>query len=150
MVKFKLGFTMTAETLFGMLSKMLPIEDLTVEEIAAPTMEEKINQLHVNLKHANALSSIKRKKYARRPAHPMDLTKGINRIILDLLEQGPHTAIQMKEALVTSGHGYSPNSIGSRLQSLEEKGIVKRKGDGTWKLLAYSLPPIGMTEDGQK
>lgn len=35
-VKFKLGFTVSAETLFTLLSKMLPIDDLSVEEVVEP------------------------------------------------------------------------------------------------------------------
>ena len=41
-VKFKLGFTVSAETLFGLLSKMLPIEDLSVEEVLS-----EVERLHV-------------------------------------------------------------------------------------------------------
>jgi hypothetical protein len=40
-VKFKLGFTIDAETLFGVISKFLPVEDLVVEELAPPTPEPK-------------------------------------------------------------------------------------------------------------
>ena len=32
-VKFKVGFTMSAETLFGIIAKFLPVEDLHVEEV---------------------------------------------------------------------------------------------------------------------
>jgi predicted DNA-binding protein YlxM (UPF0122 family) len=32
-VKFQIGFTITSETLFAMMSKFLPIEDLSVQEI---------------------------------------------------------------------------------------------------------------------
>ena len=35
MIKYKLAFTIDSETLFGILSKFLPIEDLTVEEARA-------------------------------------------------------------------------------------------------------------------
>ena len=41
-MKFKIGFTIDGETLFGMLSKMLPIESLSVEEIVPkPTLAER-------------------------------------------------------------------------------------------------------------
>jgi hypothetical protein len=33
-VKFKIGFTIDAETLFGIMAKFLPLEDLAVEEVA--------------------------------------------------------------------------------------------------------------------
>ena len=41
MVRFKIGFEIGAETLFGMLSKMLPIDNLSVEEIV-PIKTERV------------------------------------------------------------------------------------------------------------
>jgi DNA-binding transcriptional ArsR family regulator len=155
MAKFKIGFDVDAETLFDMMAKFLPIDNLTVEELTPPPRPDpairfdKRFDLPKGISKQHTLPSTKRKKYARnKPSIPMDLTKGINRIILDLLEHGPHYAVEFKKPMANAG--YSPNSVGSRLQSLEEKGIIKRTGDGKWKLLSHSLPPIGMSEVGRE
>ena len=36
-MKFKIGFTIAGETLFGLIAKFLPIEDLSVEELVDKT-----------------------------------------------------------------------------------------------------------------
>ena len=49
-VKFKLGFTVSAETLFTLMSKLLPIEDLSVEEvIERPPVPAHLDQLDIRL-----------------------------------------------------------------------------------------------------
>ena len=69
----------------------------------------------------------------------MDLTTGINRIIMDALSDGKfHRAVEMKLALKAGG--YSENSVGSRLQNLERHGVVEQIGDGTWRLTEKYLP----------
>lgn len=129
MVKFRIGLTVSAETLFGMLAKFLPVEDMQVEELAPkqPTVPKMS-------KVAALVGRVEKPKRKRKPSKPMDLQAGINGIITAILADGkPHRAVELKPLL--QRRGFSPNSIGSRLQSLQEHGIVDKLGDGTWRLV---------------
>ena len=133
MVKFKVGFTITPEVLFGIIAKVLPVEDLHIEQIVetpAPTQPTLSPDWNRDWKLAKPKHKVKKLK--REPTRPMDLEKGINAIIIKLLRTGPCKAVELKEHLVAGG--YSPNSVGSRLQNLEEHGIVEKWKDGTWRL----------------
>lgn len=136
-MKFKIGFTIEGETLFRMLSKFLPVDDLQVEELA-PTAPVSAPPLPHDWTPgwSKQIAKPVRKKprpYKRRPAKPMDLKTGINRVIVEALADGqPHRAAELGPLLVSSG--FAANSVSSRLQSLEQHGIVKRIGDGTWML----------------
>ena len=141
-VKFKVGFTIDAETLFTLAGKLLPIKDITIEELIErpdPNMARiaKVEQL--------VARKLKR-KYKREPRRPMDLTTGINLIIMDALsDRLPHRAVEMKLALKAGG--YSENSVGSRLQNLERHGVVEQIGDGTWRLTEKYLPESLRSDD---
>jgi hypothetical protein len=126
-VKFKIGFTMDAETLFSMISKFLPVQDLHVEEVIERPAPEFVPSIK-----PKSITQYKPKQ-KRRSSKPLDLKVGINRIIIEAMADGePHRAVEFKPLLEKGG--YSPNSVGSRLQNLEYHGIVGRLGDGTWRL----------------
>ena len=127
MVRFKIGFEIGAETLFGMLSKMLPIDNLSVEEIVPIKTERVITGVKA---HPQIRSPTARKK---RHSNGLDLKKGINGVMLAVLNDGqPHRATELRPLVKAAG--FSSNSVGSRLQALREKGVVKQIGDGTWRL----------------
>ena len=140
MVRYKIGFEIDAETLFGMLAKMLPIDNLSVEEIAppAPVLRERIPTPHLDkalglttVMHQSETPPIRRRR--RRIGKETNLKQGINRILMEVLADGqPHHAATMRGPLKTAG--FSENSVGSRLQALRQKGVVKQIGDGTWQL----------------
>lgn len=120
-VKFKVGMTISAETVFSILARLLPIENLTVEEVLE--RPHPIEQFTPRLKHMH--------KVKRKSAIPMRLDAGINRIILEFMADGKrHRANDIRPLLIAGG--YSANSIGSRMQALQVKGILKQWGDGTW------------------
>lgn len=126
-MKFKIGFTIDGETLFGMLSKMLPIESLSVEEIIpsrAPLAERAI-ELHQK-------RFPKPQKYKRKSPGP-SLERGINLAIITALADGPKTAIELQPKVKAAG--FSQNSVNSRLEALRKHGLVGRIGDGRWRLL---------------
>ena len=128
-VKFKIGFTITPEVLFGIIGKVLPLENMHIEQVVeTPAPDPKWYPAPVKLAKPRA-----RGIHAKRAPNPMDLTKGVNKIIMDILKDGPHKAIEMRDTLRKTT-SYSPNSIGSRLQSLERNGVVVRMGDGRWVL----------------
>lgn len=128
MVKFKVAFTITAETMFSMLSKFLPVEDLTVEEMVPKPVSA---QPKLARQFVRDTPKLKRK---RSPSRTFDLNSGINRIIMELLADGQtHKAIEIKPLLKKAG--FSANSVGSRLQALREKGIVEQMGKGAWRAI---------------
>jgi hypothetical protein len=128
-VKFKIGFTIAGETLFALMSKMLPIENLSVEELApaskTPLADQTIER--------NQKKFLPRKKQVNKRASPgPSLTRGINAIIVTQLTDGPKTASEMQPKIKEAG--FSPNSASSRLEALQNYGIVERVGDGRWRL----------------
>lgn len=144
-MKYKVTLDIHGEPLIRLLARYAPFDITGVEELPPepldPVMSKGIGKQH-------ALPPIRRKKWARKASIPMDLKAGINRIILEMLEVGPRHASDFKKPV--SNAGYSPNSVNSRLGKLEAKGIVKRVGNGTWKLLTQSLPPVDITGAGQE
>lgn len=134
-VKFKIAFTINAETLFTLASKLLPIDDLTIEEL----IERPDPNVARIAKVEQLVARKPKRKYKRKPSKPMDLTTGINRIIMDALsDRLPHRVVEIKPALKAGG--YSENSVGSRLQNLEKHGVVEQMGDGMWRLAEKYLP----------
>jgi predicted methyltransferase len=126
MVKFKIAFTIKAQTLFALISRTLPdLEDLLVEEIIEKpqTIEEKFLG-SAPVKVMNKPKS----KHAK-----FNLNIGLNKIIVQILSDNKvHHTNDFIE--LVSKTEYSINSIGSRLASLEEYGVVKNAGKGKWEL----------------
>ena len=120
-VNFKVGFTISGETLFALIAKMLPIENLEVEEIPAHKPPTK----PIALPH--------RKPQARRKNNPMRLKMGINGIVLTAMKDKPMKAQELQPLIKAAG--YSVNSINSRLEALRIKGIIARVGDGRWRVV---------------
>ena len=75
MMKFRIGFEIDAEALFGMLAKMLPIDNLSVEEIV-PHHDLKAQ---IKTLGQDSLLPHKRTPTARKKRHSngLDLKKGI-------------------------------------------------------------------------
>ena len=124
-VKFKIGFQIDAETLFGIIAKFLPLDNLSVEEVV-----ERPHAHTPRLAAAPKLAAPKPK--LKRNSKPPNLERGINAIILGALVDGePHPPIDMKNAIIAHG-GYSPDSLSSRLVSLIQQGHVVRAGHGKY------------------
>jgi hypothetical protein len=135
MVKFKIRFVVPAETLFSLMAKMLPIEDLHVEEVIERPDQSPNAMFLKGVEIAKKFEKAVRKPTLRKKRqNRLDLDNGINAILIDILKDGvPHRAVEMK-APVKAG-GYSENSVGSRLQSLREQGVVEQTGDSQWRLI---------------
>jgi hypothetical protein len=76
-VKFKIGFTIDAETLFGLISKFLPLENLSVEEVAlrpAHAAPPRLSKIAERVERA--------KPKQKRASRGMDLKAGVNRIMV--------------------------------------------------------------------
>jgi hypothetical protein len=124
-VKFKVGFTIGSETLFAMIAKMLPIEDVSIEELAPIKADRVITGIRAH-------PQIARKK--KRDRGGPRLNMGINAIIMAELKEGPKREIEMRPKIKAAG--FSENSTSSRLEALRGHGVVTRVGDGRWKLNA--------------
>lgn len=122
-VKFKVGFTMSAETLFSIIAKFLPIEDLQVEEIE-PSRPLKV------AKPARLIGADPRR--ANRHTGPM-LEGGVNKVILDALEDGRvHRYSALKKAVGAAG--YAGSGIGSKLGRLRELNLIHQPDVGLWQI----------------
>jgi hypothetical protein len=136
MTKFKVAFTMDAKTLFLIVSKMLPIEDLKVEEkLDEAELKAALHSLAPKAERAKLAQPSPKPKFAKsKPSIPFSPDKGINKILLDYLAKRPHKSIELRKPLQEAG--YSANSVGSRLQELAKRGIITQHGDGLWSLNA--------------
>jgi hypothetical protein len=120
-VKYKIGFTVDAETLFGLISKFLPFEHLSVEEVI-----ERPRAVQPRLEPAPK----PKRKWASRS---MDLEHGVNAIIMGVLADGePHPLKEMERAIAATGQ-YSKNSLGSRITNLSVRGVIVKTSPGHWR-----------------
>jgi hypothetical protein len=131
-MKFKVGFTMSAETLFGLIAKMLPLDDLQVEEVAErlPAAKvEKITQLSGPKNRPKKPPRPRGNRYSKGPI----LDGGCNKIVMDLLSDGKmHRAYELKSLFEASG--YSPSGVGSRLDKLRDANIIHQPEFGFWQI----------------
>lgn len=128
-VKFKIGFMIDAETLFSILAKFLPLENLSVEEVVerhhAPTP-----RLPQVAKPQLAKRTMKR---AARSRGGLNLDEGVNGAIMRVLADGePHRYAELKSAV--NAAGYAGSGIGSRIERLHAHNAVERVSTGFWRI----------------
>jgi hypothetical protein len=133
-VKFKVGFTMSAETLFGIIAKFLPVEDLQVEEVMARV------ERPAKVARLAAPTSPPRKRGNRHSGASLD--HGANAIILKFLADGKAHAAGPLRPLFTAG-GYAASGVGSRLSKLRDAGVVFQPDIGLWQLQEAHLRKTG-------
>ena len=131
-VKFKIGFTIAGETLFAMIAKMLPIENLSVEELAPASKTPLADRAIAH--HQKKFPTQPKKQISQRARPGPNLTHGVNMVIVNELESGPKRASELQPKAKAAG--FSANSVNSRLEALRNHGVVERIGDGRWKLKA--------------
>lgn len=133
MIKYKLAFTIDSETLFGVLSKFLPIEDLTVEELAppAPVPDPAIRfDKRFDLPKPVRTPQLRKKKGS---GYTLNLYAGCNAIIMaTLADDEPHTATEAYPAM--SAAGYATNGLYGRLERLRRHGYIVQPRRGLWRL----------------
>jgi hypothetical protein len=133
MVKFKVGFTMSAETLFGIIAKFLPVEDMSVEEVP----ERVVAPLSKIARQVAGLAPPPKPKHPpqqRRNRHSgPSLEGGVNAVILRALDDGhAHRYGDLKKAVGAAG--YAPTGIGSKLSRLRELNVVHQPELGFWQI----------------
>lgn len=124
-IRYKIGFTINAETLFTLASKLLPIDDFTVEEMIEHTSQPSMS--HPTLPQI--------KKVNRRGNNRFNPNKGVNKIILDMLADGqPHHVVEADGMLIEAG--YSPKGLYSKMHRLLRHGYVFQPRKGLWQLIS--------------
>jgi hypothetical protein len=127
-VKFRLGFTVEAETMFSLMAKLLPIEDLSVEELREPPRRVSFSP---NTFAAPKLAKPKRASPPIRP-YAINLKKGMNAIVLQLMSDGePHRFREIGEALKAAN--FSGNGVGNLLKRLIKYNLIEQNGEGVYR-----------------
>jgi hypothetical protein len=117
-MKLKIGFTVEAETLFGLMAKFLPIEDLHIEELG------------------DRPAKVARLAHARAPGGSggkLNLKGGVNAVIMAALADGQPRRYSELKAKVNAA-GYAATGIGSKLGRLKELGVAENVSPGLWRL----------------
>jgi hypothetical protein len=131
-IKYKLGFTIDSETLFGILSKFLPIQDLSVEEVVErPAADPAIR--------FDKRFDLPKPKQKRGGSRGVNVTHGVNAIIMGVLgDRQIHTYGELRAAIAKTA--YSPSGIGSRVDRLVHNGYIVRLGGGKYRATTKAIP----------
>jgi hypothetical protein len=121
-VKFRLGFTIDAETMFGLMAKLLPIEDLNVEEIR--------ERPHAPIaKLAKPQPQIAKRGRGRR----RNATGGSRfAAIRPVLMNGPVHLSVLRQAF--KDNNFSHNGLSSAITAWVGFGLIEKVGPGTYQL----------------
>ena len=130
-VKFKVRFTMSGETVFALIAKMLPIEDLEVEEVPVKSLAERAIAIH---------------KIAHKPkGMPMKLDSGINKVEDLEVEEVPVKSLA-ERAIAIHKIAHKPKGKGSagrrpmNLDSGINKVILEALSSGPKRALELQIP----------
>jgi hypothetical protein len=122
-VKFKIGFTIDAETLFSIVAKFLPLENLSVEEVVAhraPTAPR--------LPKAVDTPKIKRRRASK------SANGGQLKVIADHVRvNGASSYAEIGNALAAAG--FSKSGAGSAISRAIANGLLRKDGSN------YALSP---------
>ena len=125
-VKFKIGFTIDAETLFGMMAKFLPLENLAVEEVVE---HERRVAPPPRLAHSSKgadLAQIRRRR-------SFDPNGGQLKVLVDYTRKhGVVSHRELGEALKAGG--FSRLGAGSALKRALAKGVLRKHENGGYML----------------
>ena len=128
-IKYKLGFTIDSETLFGILSKFLPVQDLSVEEVMERPAERPLIAKGTPFK-APRVPQVRRKKGS---GYALNLYAGSNAIIMATFADGePHAGVECDAAMSVAG--YATNGLYGRLDRLRRHGYITHLRPGQWQL----------------
>jgi hypothetical protein len=132
MVKFKIGFTIEAESLFAYVSKLMPsLHDFQVEEVyvAPPIVERPIPKVAQLVATRQIAKPIKKKNVNRKRF----LETGANKVVLDVLaDKKPHNSVEIKAAMKAAG--FAETGSGAKMSKLKSYGILFQPGIGVWQL----------------
>jgi hypothetical protein len=129
MTKYKIGFTIQAETLFAMMAKMLPIDDVKIQEFieSPPEKQSKVAQQVIAALGAPQQGKSKEKHFY----HPSGKT--CQDFILEFLQKRPSaTWAEMSHFLVSLG--YNKSSVNNAVSRLVEKKFIERVTTGVYRM----------------
>jgi hypothetical protein len=133
MVKFKIGFTIPSETLFSMVAKFLPIEDLHVEEIMEQQpkiIQSKIAKLIATMPDEKI--STERKKYRTSFKHPSGKT--LPELVIEFMEKSKGDLTWAAMSKFAQSIGYEKSSINNAVARLIERNLIEKKSAGIYGL----------------
>lgn len=116
-VKFKIGFSVTAETLFGLMAKFLPVEDLHVEELVepAPTLTRRAALTH------DAAPKIRKRS--------VNAGGGQLKVITEFAHaRGVVSYGEIRRALAEEG--FAAAGAGSAIARAIKHGFLRKQGNG--------------------
>jgi len=130
MAKIEMKIRITSEEFMKMIARYLPFEIVSAGELIE-TPPPAI--------FAERLKKVKFDSVAKvRKMRPMDLTKGMNAVVIEVLADGKtHTTAELIEALVKNN--YAKDSINSLVVRLEKFGFIQRVKTGYWKRIEHAL-----------
>jgi hypothetical protein len=134
-MKLKIGFTIPAETLFGLVAKFLPIEDLSVEEILERPMvkESKVAQLVAQIQ-----PKLTKEKIPHKPHNPFRHSSGKPLVFFveEYLNKYSTRPVMWAElSKLATELGFSKSSINNAISRLQERKIMERTGNGKYRLV---------------
>ena len=136
MVKFKIGFTVEAETLFSYVSRLMPaLQDLHVEEIydkpepITPRIPKIAAKIFENMKLEPPIPH-ERKKHRKPFKHPSG--KVLTDFVLEFVEKSKGDVTWASMAKFSQSLGYEKSSINNAVSRLIERGLVERRGSGVY------------------
>jgi hypothetical protein len=131
MTKYKIGFTIQAETLFAMMAKMLPIDDVKIQEFIEPPLEKQSKVAQQVIAALGAPQKEKPIKLQKHFYHPSGKT--CQNFILEFLQKRPSaTWSEMSHFLVSLG--YNKSSVNNAVSRLVEKKFIERVTTGVYRL----------------
>jgi hypothetical protein len=143
-IKYKLGFTIDSQTLFGIMAKFLPISDLSVEEVVETKPDPAIRfDKRFDLPKPKPVRApqVRRKKGS---GYALNLYAGCNAIVMETFaDGGSHTGGECFPAMKKAG--YATNGLYGRLDRLRLHGYVMQPRPGQWQ-----LTPKGKTAWGER
>jgi hypothetical protein len=126
-VKFRLGFTVDAQTMFSLMAKLLPIEDLNVEELIE----------HEAIRPAPRIAKPQaqvRKPYTRTRRGDPPTGGGRFAAIKPALELGPLTLPEIRAILIKAG--FAANGLSSAITAWRGFGLIEKIEYGRYQLKA--------------
>lgn len=136
-VKFRIGFTITSNSLFSLIAQVLPVEDISVEELPPMTAHRLVKELLPGADLATikrVTAKVERTVPQKKRASPgPNLNKGVNAVIITALKEEPKRAGELQPMAVAAG--FSANSVNSRLEALREHKVIEPIGDGRWRMV---------------
>jgi hypothetical protein len=134
MVKLEMKIKILPRELLRLVEKFLPFEIISIEELVDLPLPPVALAERLNKVKFNSVAKVRK----MRPTGRLDLTKGMNAVIVGALADGEvHSTAELIEALVKNN--YAEASINSLVMRLEKFGFIQRVRTGRWRRIEHAL-----------